>query len=77
MASATIEAKAARLLVDGLVRVRWCSPGRVTATVRGDTGIHDVGLHDDRWLCTCAARRTCSHMTAVMRVTVPSPDDER
>ena len=67
----TIEAKANQLLADGRVFIRWSTPEVVAAVVRGDTGVHDVDLHSGRWSCSCEARVTCSHLTAVMRVTVP------
>jgi uncharacterized Zn finger protein len=66
-----IEAKANRLLAEGRVFVRWSTPEIVSAVVRGDTGVHDVDLHSGRWSCSCPARTTCSHLTAVMLVTVP------
>jgi len=28
-----------------------------------------------RWSCSCEARVTCSHLTAVMRVTVPTNEE--
>ena len=71
----TIEAKSDRLLTDHRVFVKGCSPGTVTAVVRGDTSVHDVDLHAGRWSCSCAARRDCSHLLAVWAVTVPSVDD--
>ena len=68
-----IEAKANRLLAGGRVFIRWSTPEIVSAVVRGDTGVHDVDLHSGRWSCSCPARRqTCSHLTAVMKVTVPA-----
>ena len=67
----TIEAKAGRLLADGRVFIRWSTPELVAAVVRGDTGIYDVRLERGRWSCPCPARQTCSHLEAVMRVTVP------
>jgi hypothetical protein len=67
------ELKAARLLVTHKVHIKWATPEHVCAVVRGDTGVHDVDLHSGRWRCSCEARVTCSHMTAVMLVTVPAP----
>jgi hypothetical protein len=71
----TIEAKVARLLADGRVFIRWSTPEIVSAVVRGDSGIHEVRLDRGRWTCPCPARTTCSHMTAVMRVTVPTNEE--
>jgi len=67
----TIEAKVARLLADGRVFIRWSAPEHISAVVRGDSGIWDVRLDNGRWSCPCPARVTCSHMQAVMAVTVP------
>lgn len=66
-----LEAKVNRLLADGKVFVRWSTPEMVAAVVRGDSGIWDVRLDNGRWSCPCPARVTCSHMRAVMLVTVP------
>jgi hypothetical protein len=70
--TATIEATVARLLTEGRVFVKWSTPENVCAAVRDDGGVHDVHLHGGRWSCTCQARVTCSHLTAVMKVTVPA-----
>jgi len=67
-----LEAKANRLLTDGRVFIRWSTPEIVSAVVRGDAGIYDVRLDRGHWSCPCPARVTCSHMTAVMRVTLPT-----
>jgi hypothetical protein len=71
MTRPTITEKAQRLLTTGHVFIRWSTPEVVAAAVRGDTGVHDVDLHSGRWSCSCAARVTCSHLQAVMLVTVP------
>jgi hypothetical protein len=70
----SIEAKALRMLTTGAVHVKWCSPGHVCAAVRGDHGVHDVDLHSGRWTCSCPSRVECSHLEAVMAVTVPARD---
>jgi uncharacterized Zn finger protein len=67
--SATITAKAHRMLSDGDVFVRIARPGSVSATVRGDSGVYDVTLTGDRWHCTCPAWHGCSHLMAVQLVT--------
>ena len=64
--------KANRLLTGHRVFIRWSTPEVVAAVVRGDTGIYDVRLQGGRWSCPCPARGTCSHMRAVMLVTVPA-----
>lgn len=72
----TIEAKSNRLLTDHRVQVRIAMPGHVVAIVHGDHGIHSVDLTAGRWSCSCEARRGCSHLGAVMRVTTPSRDPQ-
>ena len=66
-----IEDKVVRLLTTGRVFVRWSTPEHVCANVKGDTSVHDVDLHNGRWSCSCPARVECSHLKAVMRVTLP------
>ena len=60
-----------QLLTEDRVHVKWATPGQVCAVVRGDSGVYDVHLHGGRWNCTCQGRATCSHVDAVMSVTVP------
>jgi uncharacterized Zn finger protein len=67
----TLEAKTDRLLTEGKVHIRWSTPEVVAAVVRGDTSVYDVRLDRGRWSCPCPAKTTCSHLKAVMRVTVP------
>jgi hypothetical protein len=69
----TIEEKSHRLLTTGHVAIRIAMPGHVVGIVRGDSGIHAVDLTNGRWSCSCEARVTCSHMQAVMLVTVTVP----
>jgi hypothetical protein len=65
--SATV--KAARLLVQGRVRVSLVRAGRCWATVNGDTGTHAVGCSRGRWHCTCEAYGArCSHILAVRSI---------
>jgi hypothetical protein len=72
MLSEAIEAKAGRLLSEGKVFITWVSPGSVCAKVQGDTGLRQVCLHSGRWSCSCPAWHGCSHLEAVMWVTVPN-----
>lgn len=60
----TIEEKAERLLVTGALTVTV-----EEATVRGDHGTYTVWRDPDRWRCSCPARKKCSHIEAVERVT--------
>jgi hypothetical protein len=76
MTSETIEDKAGRMLTDHCVFVRIAMPNHVVATIRGDHGIHSVDLTHGRWTCSCAATGGCSHLAAVMAVTVPTSDSQ-
>ena len=60
----SITEKAERLLLEGRVTIPAYS-----AVVRGDTDIHSVFREGGRWRCTCPARKRCSHIEAVERVT--------
>jgi uncharacterized Zn finger protein len=64
----TVEAKAARLLVDGRVRVLSVSEHRIDASVAGDHDRYRVRLTTHRRLCSCPSWRGCSHLAAVERV---------
>jgi len=66
--SEAIRAKAERLLVAGAVAVS-CSERGLSAVVEGDTGTHRVTPAGGSWVCDCMARRKCSHVVAVERVT--------
>lgn len=66
----TIPAKAVRLLVTGAVHVRHRDDVRIAAVVDGDTGRWVVVCDPEgRWVCSCPAFRSCSHVEAVRRVT--------
>jgi uncharacterized Zn finger protein len=66
--------KARRLLWEGRVAVHRVEPGRVVASVKGDSAaIYSVQLYAGVWSCSCPARSACSHARAVMLVTVPTP----
>ena len=73
--SATV--KAARLLVQGRVRISLVRAGRCWATVNGDTGTHAVGCSRGRWHCSCEAYGArCSHILAVQAVVDLNGGDE-
>jgi uncharacterized Zn finger protein len=69
-----IEAKAARLLLEGRVHIVRVSRGDVGAHVQGDTGTRTVTwTRWGDWHCTCPARGRCSHLIAVRLVTQRPP----
>ena len=65
------QTKSKRLLVEGRVLIRHCEQQHVRAVVRGDSGeLRVVEYQSGHWSCSCIARGTCSHLLAVMAVTV-------
>ncbi len=54
----------ARLLVDHV------DGHTIRATCRGGGEIYRLGYDRGGWWCSCPARTTCSHLTALMLVTV-------
>lgn len=65
-------AKARRLLAEGRVIVTHVDGRDVCAVVRGDSAeLHSVTHHAGTWACDCAALGRCSHVQALMLVTVP------
>jgi uncharacterized Zn finger protein len=66
--------KGRRLFTEGRLIVLEVSRDRVSATCRGDSGaIYRVGHDGNGWACTCEAKGRCSHLTALMLVTVRGP----
>lgn len=64
--------KAMRLLTCGRVMVRYWTPERGQAWVRGDSGgVRRVDVAGGHWTCTCPGKgERCSHILAVKTVTV-------
>jgi uncharacterized Zn finger protein len=63
--------KGRRYLVEGRLHICHADGRRILARCRGDSGaIYPVGLERDSWFCTCPAKRRCSHMMALMLVTL-------
>lgn len=68
--------KGRRLLVEGRVRVVYAAEddGVVHAEVRGDSArIYVVNFDSDGWTCDCATYGVCSHIRAVMLITITRP----
>jgi hypothetical protein len=64
--------KGRRLVSEGRLLVEVVDGQRIRATCRGDSGeVYRLG-HDPAtsWRCSCPARTRCSHLTALMLVTV-------
>ena len=62
--SVSIREKADRLLLTGAVSIDTAA-----AKVRGDHGTYSLIHLNGRWWCNCPARKKCSHIEAVERVT--------
>jgi uncharacterized Zn finger protein len=65
----TITEKAERMLLAGNVSIHGTNGAELAAIVRGDHDLYAVVREKDRWRCTCPARKKCSHIEAVERVT--------
>ena len=65
--------KAIRYVSEGRVILTAVSPGKVRASVRGDSGtIYRAGFQLGAWDCECPVRTdACSHLIALRLVTAP------
>ena len=68
--------KGRRLLTEGRLRVVACSERHVVAHCIGDSGERYLLSADHRtWTCSCPALGRCSHLVALMLVTLkPLPN---
>ena len=65
-------AKARRLLAEGRVIVTHVDGRNVSALVRGDSAeLYRVTHSSGTWSCDCAALGRCSHVQALMLITLP------
>ena len=63
--------KARRLLAEGRVTVRTITADEIVAEVRGDSArTYSTRYDPSGWACTCDARSRCSHVRAVMLITL-------
>lgn len=70
--------KGLRLLGEARLHIRLADARRVLAWVRGDSGeVYDVGYENGAWFCSCPAFGPCSHLIALMRVTVRPRGEHR
>jgi uncharacterized Zn finger protein len=64
--------KSRRLLGEGRVIVTAVDGRNIDAVVRGDSAeLYSVTHRSGSWACDCAALRRCSHVQALMLVTLP------
>jgi uncharacterized Zn finger protein len=65
-------AKARRLLGEGRVIVTAVDGRNIDAVIRGDSAeLYRVSHRSGSWACDCPALGRCSHVQALMLVTVP------
>ena len=70
--------KARRYLGEARLTVTAVKDDLVIATCRGQGEQYDLGHHPARgWWCTCPARGTCTHLTALQTVTVRRPASDQ
>lgn len=63
--------KGRRLLVEGRLIVRSAGPQGIRALCRGDSGeFYRLGYRPGSWYCDCPCPSRCSHLHALMLVTV-------
>jgi hypothetical protein len=67
--------KAQRLLGEGRLTVQAVTGKEIRVTCRGDSGeVYRVGYSRGGWSCDCAALGRCSHLQALMLVTIRPGD---
>jgi SWIM zinc finger len=65
------DVKAKRYLAEARLTVEQVDVNLVRATARGSGAVYDVGWTPEYgWSCSCPARGRCSHLLALMLVTV-------
>ena len=65
------EAKGVRYLGEGRLTILRVDERQIEAVCFGDSGeVYRLGYHPGSWWCDCPALGRCSHMTALMRVSL-------
>lgn len=64
------QAKGLRYLAEHRLTVLRVDAERVEAECRGGRALYRLGWQDGTWRCNCPALGTCSHLHALMAVTV-------
>lgn len=75
--SEAVQAKALRYIADGRVTITSVHRGAVFAEVKSETapGAYQTGYALSEGLfCTCAARRVCAHLAALMLLVRPGAE---
>jgi uncharacterized Zn finger protein len=68
----TVEAKAARYLVEQRLHVQAITSSGVSARCRGGDASYTLSWDGRDWSCSCPARGRCAHLVALWLVTVPA-----
>jgi SWIM zinc finger len=64
------QAKGLRYLCEHRLTVLRVNGDDVEAECRGAGAVYRLGYRDGEWFCGCPAKTTCSHLHALMAVTV-------
>lgn len=67
------ETKGRRYLIEGRLVVELVDAQQIAATCRGTGAVYQCGYARGSWFCTCPVRGRCSHLVALMAVTVAPP----
>jgi uncharacterized Zn finger protein len=71
MARESVPAKARRLLAEARLTIRRVDGPVIAAECRGDSAsVYRLGYDRGRWYCGCPAVGRCSHVAALMLVTL-------
>jgi SWIM zinc finger len=62
--------KGSRLLAEHRMMVHRVDAGRIEAERRGTGAVYRLGWAHGAWSCSCPARGRCSHLWALLSVTV-------
>jgi uncharacterized Zn finger protein len=73
MTRESAEAKGRRYATEGRLCVHSVTTTTISATIRGNAEVYDVGYERGSWNCSCPAPGRCSHLVALQLVTVAPP----
>lgn len=70
MGAENVDAKGRRYVSEGRLTVEHLDSQEIRATVRGEGAMYKLGYQRGSWKCSCPALTRCSHLVALMLVTV-------
>lgn len=73
MSRENAEMKGRRYLTEGRLVVEAVDARRIVASCRGNGAVHQLGYSPGGWNCSCEAVGRCSHLVALMLVTIAPP----